>query len=499
MPNNALLPDNEHFIVQRCGSELRLLNKFSAGKNILLRFVEGNMIASFLDPDKSIDQFTEGTVFHYGWDDLAPWIFGGYEMIGANHGSIFAFRVHTVRHWCFTEDIGKVFTDGSGNEFVLIAIENLSDLIFHSRAIPQVGKIRFADKITGTLTADDKRSIVPQSVTRIQLPNHDPNVLTVHNRYNSIKIFADGKLLGPGECVRCTQAEMAVDIDLCPPDALCEYLVKNPGRYVAPNAPELESMLHMSLNYIFQANNTMQINAGIEFLRDIEHTVLYGLLQYYGEKFFAVQEKFVPKLKPFTRADLYNTPQSIDLGGIWQVPQNSTLYKIFLPEDCCNENDPPCRYIDFFGDGSTRQLGVVLGYSRLSGMTSAEAPARRGINMVLPTSGKIYPYVLNLPRVSKGEKFNIFSYRQFFEPVSGFNGAMCGHYEGNSYCFTADCADGGTYTLPLPEKFAGKTFEIIEQYGQVELPANKILDAHGSVTVKFHDHSGVVLKIKDSE
>ena len=499
MIKNALLPDKEHLVVQRCGNELRLLNRFSDKKNILLRFIEGNMIAAFMDSGKSIDRFSEGTVFHYGWDDLAPWILGNYEMIGANHGSIFTFRVHTLRHWCFTGDVGKVFADEAGNEFVLTAVENLSDLLFHSRAVMQDGRISFADRITGTLTAADKRSIVPQTVSRIQLPNRDSSVLTTHNRYNSVKILADGKPLAPGECVRCKQAEMQVDMDLCPPDALCEYLVKNPGRYVAPNAPELESMIHTGLSYIFQPDNTMQINAEIEFLRELDSSVLYGLLQYYGEKFFAVQEKFVPKLKAFASPGLYDHSQTVDLGSIWQVPNNSNISKVFTQLDCYDENDPPCRYIDFFGDGKKRQLGVMLGYSRLHGMTAATAPARKGINMILPTSGKIYPYALSLARVNKGEKFNIHSYRQFFEPIEDFNGAMCGHYEGNTYCFSADCAAGGTYTLQLPEKFAGCAFDLIEEYGQITLPAGRVLDGCARVNIKFADRSGVVLAIKSVE
>ena len=308
MQKKTYLPDDEHMTVQLCGKELRLLSRFSENKNILLRFIEGNMIAAFLDTDKDISQIDEAVDFHRGWDDLAPWVFGDYEMIGANHGSIFAFRVHSVRHWCFSEDIGKVFVDEAGNEFVLMAVENLAELVFHSRAVLTDGRIKFAKSIRGNLKTADKRQIRVETFKRIQLPNHDRRVQTVHNRYNSVKIFADGKLLEPGRIVRCSEVKMVLDMDLCPPDALCEYLVKNPGKYIAPNAPELESLINMTLVYTFQSNNTMQADAEIEFRRDINQNILYGLLQYYGEKFFAVHEKFVPGLKPFVRADFYTYP-----------------------------------------------------------------------------------------------------------------------------------------------------------------------------------------------
>ena len=74
---------------------------------------------------------------------------------------------------------------------------------------------------------------------------------------------------------------------------------------------------------------------------------------------------------------------------------------------------------------------------------------------------------------------------------------MFGHYENGDYCFYADCADGGTYTLDLPEKFAGKSFEIIEQYGHVTLPSENVLDSRGAVEIIFADRSGLVIKVND--
>ena len=203
----------------------------------------------------------------------------------------------------------------------------------------------------------------------------------------------------------------------------------------------------------------------------------------------------MPKIKPFDLADFYNYRKTVDLGGIWKVPQNNNISKTFLPEDCCDECDVPCRYIDFFGTEDTRLLGVVLGYSRLRGMTAKDVPARKGVNLILPATGKIYPYVLSLPKADKGEKFTISAYRQFFAPAAGFNGAMFGHYENSDYCFYADCADGGVHTLQLPEKFAGKSFEIIERYGNVVLPGNNVLDAQAAVEVKFAARSGLAIKV----
>ena len=73
----------------------------------------------------------------------------------------------------------------------------------------------------------------------------------------------------------------------------------------------------------------MQADAEIEFLQDIDQSILFGLLQYYGEKFFAVQEKFVPKIKPFDLADFYNYRKTVDLGGIWRFRKITISAKLF--------------------------------------------------------------------------------------------------------------------------------------------------------------------------
>ena len=157
MKQEHFLESPERLVVRNTGRELRILSAFAPGKNILTRFLEGNQLCYFLPDDRPLEAFAEGELFHTGWDDLAPWVIGGYEMIGANHGSIFAFRVHLLRHWLFEEDIGRRFTDEAGNRFVLTAVESPSDLILHSECLKEAGKVRFHRAIRGALRGDDGR------------------------------------------------------------------------------------------------------------------------------------------------------------------------------------------------------------------------------------------------------------------------------------------------------------------------------------------------------
>lgn len=484
----------ERLVVRNTGREILILSAFAPGKNILTRFLEGNQLCYFLPAGRPPEAFAEGELFHSGWDDLAPWVAGGYEMIGANHGSIFAFRVHLLRHWLFEEDIGRRFTDEEGHGFVLVAVENPSDLILHSECIKEGGKVRFHRAIRGALRGDDGRTVMPQTVQQIQLPNPPGSQLSIHHRYNRVRLTADGEELPAGACRSCAEAKLEWELDLCPPDALTDYLEAHPGRYTAPTAPELESLLHNRLTFTFAPHNVMRAEAEITFLRDLDQPVLYGLLQYWGEKHFRRQEKFVPKLKPFQFADFHHQPETVDLAGIYPVPETPWVCRTFCESDCAAPDDPPCRYYDFFGDGAKRELGVVLGYSVRKGVTR-RGGGRHGINLILPLSGKIYPYALSLPGVKKGDSFTLAAYRQFFVPQSDMEGAMFGHWEDGVYLFHADLAAPFAGVAELPQVLAGKEFTVLERYGDVTLAAPPRVAPDGKIAFRAGARSGFVLAV----
>ena len=490
------LESPERLLVRNAGREILVLSAFAPGKNILTRFLEGNQLCSFLPADRPLEEWRSGTLFHAGWDDLAPWSMGGYEMLGANHGSIFAFRVHLLRHWLFEEDIGRWFRDEAGHRFMLVAVEGLSDLVFHSECLRDGGKVRFHRAVRGALRGEDGRVIVPESVRRIQLPNAPGAGLSIHHRYNRVRLTADGEELRVGECRSCTEARLEWDLDLCPADALLDFLERRPGRYVAPNAPELQSMLHNRLVFTFAPHNVMFAEASVTFLRDIDHPVLYGLLQYWAAQYFKRQEKFVPKLKPFAFSDFYHASETIDLGRIYTVPEEPWVYRTFTDGDCVAPDDPPCRYYDFFGDGGRRELGVVLGYSVTDGHTR-HGGMRRGINLVLPLSGKIYPYAFSVPQVKKGDTCTLSAFRQFFVPPEQAEGAFFGHWKDGNYLFYADFAKPFRGAPVLPEKLAGKPFTVLETYGSVTLPVPEQVSPDGRLAVQTGAKSGFVLKIAD--
>jgi len=494
MEQKHCLEDPNRLIVQNAGREIRILSAFAPGKNILTRFLEGNQLCYFLPADQPLEAFADGELFHAGWDDLAPWSMGGYEMLGANHGSIFAFRVHLLRHWLFAEDVGRWFSDDAGHRFMLIAVENFSDLIFHSECLRDGGRIRFHRAIQGVLHGADGRTVVPESVQQIQLPGAADAQLSIHHRYNRVRLTADGTELRAGESRNCSEAQLEWDLDLCGADALLAYLEKHPGRPVAPHAPELAGMLHNHLTFTFAPHNVLRAEASVTFVRDIDHPVLYGLLQYWGAKHFQCQEKFVPKLRPFSFADFYHTPETVDLGGIYTVPERAWVCRTFSAGDCVDPDDPPCRYYDFFGDGTRRELGVVLGYSVCKGLTRRGA-GRGGINLVLPLSGKIYPYGFSVPGVKKGDRFTLAAYRQFFVPLQEGQGAVFGHWEDGNYLLHADFAEPYTGTVEFPAELAGREFTIWERYGTVTLPGTSRVAPDGKVAFCAGARSGFVLRI----
>ena len=155
------------------------------------------------------------------------------------------------------------------------------------------------------------------------------------------------------------------------------------------------------------------------FLQNFSGTVKFGLLQHFGTIGFAVQEKLIPGLKPIEIE--YNSGETVtlDLNTPTAITGSPKINYSFFKSDCLDPENPPLRYIDIFGNGKERHLGVVLGYSAKNGITAKNSPDRGDCILILPYSNKIYPYAFYKRDVLKGENFHISAFRQYFDPAAG--------------------------------------------------------------------------------
>ena len=403
----------DKFLLKKCGNEIATLCRFNENTNIFNRFIDGNNYSVFLPVDAPFEAWHTGKVFHEGWDDFSPFMTQKYGTVGANHGSPFAYSAVMTRHWYFDRDIGKVLTDDAGNRFILIQINGFSNFIVHSDTVP--GQLPCFNQLQGSLY-DNGQKLDTISITKVQLGHTRTDQLLPHYRFNNRTLTADGKPVPENCIIECSSAELHWDIDLCLADSLMEHIKNHPGKFHLPTAPELPPAAHLDFSIIFTPDNAYTMDCRGEFKQNIEGSVRFGLLQHYGTIGFPVHEKLIPGLKPFELeydsgmipVD-FNTPTVIKKG----VPPDTMT---FFKSDCLDPENPPRRYVDLFGNGKQRQLGIALVYSAPRGITAQNSASRGDCVLRLPSSNKIYPYAFLKTNVTAGETFHISVLRKYFDP-----------------------------------------------------------------------------------
>lgn len=469
------LTDPDKIIIRKDGHELLIMSRFAPGTNMVIRFIEGNENSYFLPENAPLEDWQQGRLWTQSWDNNAPFFTGIHGIIGANHGSPYAFGVQTLRHWLFEKDIGSVFTDDAGNRFVLTSVESRSRIVLHSD-VPRSGE-RFADKICGVLHGV-RGDIVPDKVIPSMIEPLNGEQLVPHYRYNSVELYADGELLPDNETVMCRKAELRWDIDLILVDDWLEKLKTLPGKHISPVDPALPGAVNCRFSTVFRSRCSRTVDCDLVFLRDFPESVRFGVLQFYNEVKFAVHERLMPGIKPFTVDGM-----DIDLAGVFRFPENFRLTnsRRITVDDCADPARPADRSIDFYGN-DRREIGAALGYSLTRGITARGSRERSGNLLTLPSTGKNYPVAFEKEQVKKGEKFRICCYQHYFAPDP--SGVSCYQLEMEDGFFVYLDFPGkcGNFSVILPPEYAGKNFAVIEQDAAVvmsdrydRVPADGIL------------------------
>ena len=448
------LKESDKIIVCKNDNEILLMSHFRPGTNMVIRFMEGNENSFLLPEDIPFEMWHQGRIWAQSWDNNAPFFTGLHGIIGANHGSPYAFRVDTLRHWFFDRDIGSVFTDDAGNRFVLTSVESLERIILHSD-IPHSNE-RFAEKICGNLHGPHGE-VISGTITETLIPPERGAQLAPHYRYNSVQFLVDGRPLPDGEVVQCRKAELHWDIDLILVDSWLEKLKNSPGKYISPVSPELPGAINCRFTTVFRPHCSRTVECELTFLQDFPESVHFGMMQFFTEIKFALRERLMPGMKKITVDGM-----EIDLGTGFRFPEDFRTYRYFTKEDVIDPHRLPDRSIDFFGN-QQREIGVVLGYSLTRGITARGNESQRAERiLLLPKTRKNYPFALERDEVRRGEKFLISGYQHYFSPDP--SGVSCYHLEQNDgyfiyIDFVRECE---TFSVVLPAETAGRQFIFLE-------------------------------------
>lgn len=460
MDKRHFLVDREKIIVQKKGHQICVLSCFDQEKNVFTVFREGNHLRYFLPVDTPFEEGFNGTLFHTGWDDFAPYLCRDQMTVGANHGSPFAFKVSMLRHWLDDSDIGKILFDDEKNRFIITDIKNVSDFLIHSLPEKNGCKVTFK-AVCGSLYLDGRK--LDCKIQRTQHSVRCAEQLAPHHRYNSVELLADGKTkLADGEICVCNSAVLFLDMDLCTADALVDHITAHPGKYTSPVSPELPALLNNRMSIEFQPSCAYTVDCRISVLQDRDDAMRYSLLQSYNENQPQVQKKFIPGVKPLTVTG--NDGKTYLLEPEKGIIYQQEKYRYMITKDDCTDPERlPNEFIDLWGDGEKFLWGEVIGYSNKYGITRRGAEdLRSDFICSLPVSGKSYPYALYCPTMKKGSCYHIAAYRQFFAPTQGAAISSYGHREHGiytHYCnYSASCQD----KIKLPESCSGMKIKIEE-------------------------------------
>ena len=483
------LVNPKKMIVHKIDNDIFILSNYSEKYNLAQRYIEGNELCYFVSKDTALEDMYQGRRVVQSWDNSGPMFFvPKHGIVGANHGSPFAFSVSMLRHWLFERHIGSVFTDDAGERFVLVQINNVCNFVIHADSYDS--NRPFAEKVTGSLHLGDM-VLTPEKVERMLLANAPSKQLSPHQRYNQVALLANGEEeILDGEYKECDYAVLKSDVDLILPDALLDYIKKNPGKYVAPTAKELEPAINLKFVTTFQHNNVRTIDCNMTVCKDIPESMRYGVIQFYNEILFEKHSRLVPYAQ-----NIVIDNEEINLAKGYTFPSPFTVSYEYQKLDSPNQKRLPNRMIDTFGTTEEVELAVVLGYSETSGITKRGEEHLRGNTLMhLAKTTKMYPYAYLKEELKQGDTAFISCYQQYFLPDK--SGVLAySHRRRDGYFIYVDFPGKiDEYVLTLDVEFANKNLEIIECDSNCKLNSN-IISSCGEIIFNSQSQGSVVLRV----
>lgn len=490
----------------RYGEQVFIRSPFSAADDLVIRIGKGangqvNFAGTYLvqtSAGMGDAELSGGRLIHGCGDDATPWNLNG-TYIGANHGCSDAREVLSVGHGRTTADLGTVWKDGAGAEFVLLKIQDADKLWFLSVNLSDTAVWRFTKTVTGpALTRADGQTIPFTDAHMVQLR---PACRITRQDY-----LIDGQTpLGDGEPVTCEFLDIVEDYDIVNPGSLVRDMMDHPGEQRSFVADQLEATVSNSITYRFHPNGACVIDYramarqefNLGYMGFIQSAKLTAGTNY------TTHEYFIPKTVPFTQDSIAYDFHS---GQDYRTAPPSALY---FSVDKQNVEDPgalPERFIQLLGheeDGRVvNDVGYALGYSLVTGITAPETRAANcGRALFLYTSAKSYPAAIDAKMgnpIPAGTEFFCRAYRCYFNPGAQPNATFAYWYrDGDDIIVCADYHRAVEHdVLVLPPECVGRAVAAVEKTPSVMLLTGDTVTDGGVAVSVNGEYGSVVLRVR---
>ncbi|MBQ8588340.1 MAG: hypothetical protein IJ454_03005 [Clostridia bacterium] len=382
-------------------------------------------IEEFPTPFNHAVNFTEaGLVFRRKWDtwhidipfaisnDEAPPVIINGIWLGANHEFPGAVTLDIPSHGKTAADIGSMWRDTEGTEWVLIsAPEDM--LTFISENIGESdASYAFKDYIATPLTymANGANTDDIHAEAESRRGSLKPIIRHTKRRVTALR---NGTEIAANRAMECDSARIYEEYEIVNPVSMAEHICSNrpKGGYTSEiHSAVGEAMAKVSRIYHIEGDGTILCEFRINKLMDIELTRCMGAmfqekLDAYGGGIY----RYIPKLKPIdTPQGVFDFSVPVDISMDNYVKDTHATSEYW--ESPCN---PPDRIVDFFYDreGAAR-LGFACGYLPLYDGVPGLRGGKLKSALHLIRTRKGYPFFMDGADISVAHGM---AYRKYFQ------------------------------------------------------------------------------------
>lgn len=446
----ALLPPTKSLTLTKTGNEFIIFGKNRNGNTVGTRFNTRSGADAASNPNFNlVDESFNSVNIKYSNDDISPSYLNG-SFIGGNHGWNQAKTLTLAGHGKTIADVGSVYTDSLGRDFVIVRIIDADNLIICGRNLATDGYTYNFPTPNGALTykenGENNSTITGHSVT------------TLSNLYNTTVlnksiVLADSKQISDEGIFNCDAVRVIEDYDVLDLDSVLAALVagRPAGGYVEQpnlNSVPADKLFNHSIVYEWYDVGKCTISHSFVAYKKLN----FGWLS--GTQCIAIGGStriYIPKTLPFSGtnyalAPIYNAPPTnVNFTGqYWESPTS-----------------PPDRVLQFIPGN----VGIHIGYiPDVGDMKNRKDVVVNAIQLSAP-SKKIYPYGVNKPGIL--DQNAIYSFSMFrnivdFNHPSGIRLSVDHAVANGSLYVYADYQGAGVDTFSIHEDFLNREIEVLE-------------------------------------
>ncbi len=409
----------------------------------------------------TITDYMAGTFLASAGDDATPINTANVGYFTANHG--LNSPVITATTDKTSSDIGSVWQDSGGHQFVIAGVSGSGTETITLYSIPSGSPWTYALSISGTTLTwvsggTHQGSITITSQITVQ---QFPAVKNIVNH-----ILVDGVTeASSGSSGYASYVDMSEEFDVIDPSTINR--TNNP--FVWNDATGV--WLHVKNVFRATAGRTV-VHSTYTVLRPI-NLGYFGIIQVGAMTAPAYDHQYyyIPKTKPVSGYD-FKATQLFDTAPASQISFNSTYID--------DVNNPPDRQIIFLkkNTDSNYDIGFAFGYSPY-GSTAASnrtcATTYASGCWWIYTSKKTYPVMDGGTGVINNTTYDAYAYRQFIDPTSYDIGksAYWNNLNGHELVYVDYHRSATSDVTTLPSQFAGWNVKVIDS-ANIQTPQSNV-------------------------